>query len=49
MIVVDADRLFSGMYKKTSQETLLIPDNEVARGNHKTVINEGFHRYLKEV
>ena len=35
MIVVDADGLFSGIFKKTFQETLLIPLHAVTRGNHK--------------
>ena len=43
MIIVDADGLFDGMFKKNFQETLPIPVHEVARGNHKAVINEGFH------
>ena len=49
MIVVDADRLFSGNLKNISQETLLIPVHEVTRGNHKEIRNEGFHRYLDKV
>ena len=40
---------FSGMFKKTFQETLLIPVHAVARGNHKKIINEWFHRYLNKV
>ena len=43
MIIVDADGLFDGMFKKNFQETLPIPVHEIARGNHKAVINEGFH------
>ena len=35
--------------KKTFQETLLIAVHAVARGNHKAIINEGFHRYLNKV
>ena len=46
---MDADRLLAGMFKKTFQETLLILVHEVARVNHKTIINEGFHRYLNKV
>ena len=49
MIVVDADRLFSRFFKKTFQETLLIPVHVDAIGNHKEIINEGFHRYLKKL
>ena len=49
MIVVDADGLFDGIFKKTFQETLLITVHEVARRKHKAIINEGFHRYLKKV
>ena len=37
------------MFKKTFQETLLIPVHEFARVNHKEIINEGFHRYLNKV
>ena len=37
------------MFKKTFQETLLIPTHAVARGGHKAVINKGFHRYLNKV
>ena len=33
MIVVDADGLFSGMFKKTFQETLLIPVHAFERVN----------------
>ena len=42
-IVVDSDGLFSGMPKKTFQEALLIPVHAVTKGNHKAIINEGFH------
>ena len=49
IIVVDADGIFAGMFKKTFQETLLIPVHAVAWGNHKAIINEGFHRYLKKL
>ena len=49
MIVVDADGLFSGMFKKTFQDTLLIPVHAVARRNHKEIIKNGFHRYLKKL
>ena len=48
IIVVDADGIFNGMFKKTSQETLLIPVHKFASGNHKEIINEGFNRYLKK-
>ena len=43
MIVVDAYGLFAGVFKKTFQDTLLIPLHAVARGNQKEIINEGFH------
>ena len=33
---------FSGMFKKNFQETLLVLVNSVARGNYKTMINQGF-------
>ena len=49
MIVVDADGIFDGMFKKNFQETLLIPVNAVARNNRKAIINEEFHRYLNKV
>ena len=40
---------FSEIFKKTFQETLLIPVHEVARGNQKAIIYEGFHRYFNKV
>ena len=46
---MDADGLFSGIFKKTFQETLLIPVHAVERGNHKAIRNEGFHGYLNKV
>ena len=49
MIVVNASGRFSGMFKNNYQETLLISVHSVARGNHKPIINEGFHRYLNKV
>ena len=49
LIVGDADGIFSGMFKKTFQETLLIPLQAVARGNHKSIRNEGFNGYLNKV
>ena len=49
MIVVDVDGFFSGMFKKNFQETLLIPVHEVARINHKAIINEGFHSHLNKL
>ena len=49
MIVVDADGIFAGMFKKTFQETLIIPVHAVARGNRKEIGNEGFYRYLDKV
>ena len=48
-VFLDADGLFSGMFKKNFQQTLIIPVHTVARGNHKTIRNEGFHRYLNKV
>ena len=47
--VVDADGLFSGIFRKTFQETLLIPLHAVSRGKHNAIRNEGFHRYLKRL
>ena len=44
--VVDADGIFSGMFKNTFQEALLILVQAVSRGDHKAIINEGFHCYL---
>ena len=49
IIVVDADGIFDGMFKKTFQETLIIPVHAVARGNQKGTRNEGFNRYLNKV
>ena len=49
MIVVDADGIFSVMFKKTFQETVLIPVHAVSTGNHKSIRNEGFHRYLNKL
>ena len=49
MVVLDADGLFAVMFKNTFQDILLVPGHSVARGNHKAVINEGFHRYLNKV
>ena len=46
---MDADGIFSGVFKKTFQETLIIPVHVVSRGNHKAIINEGFHGYLKKL
>ena len=39
---MDSDGLFDGIFKNMLQETLLIPVKEVARGKHKSIINEGF-------
>ena len=47
-IVVDADGYFSGLFKKTSKETLMIPVHEVSRGNQKEIINEGVNFYLNK-
>ena len=49
IIVVDADGLFPVMFKKTFQETFLIPVYAVARVNHKEIINEGFSRCLNKI
>ena len=40
---------FSGMFRNNIQETLLIPLHSFARGNHKSIMHELFHRYLKKV
>ena len=48
MIVVDEDGLFPGMFNETFQDTLITPVHAVARGNHKAIINEGFHRYFNK-
>ena len=45
---MDADRIFSGMFKKKFQEILLIPVHVVARCNHKEMRNNGFHCYLNK-
>ena len=47
--MVDADGIFYRLLRKTSQETLLIPVHAVSGGNHKAIINEGFHRYFNKV
>ena len=39
---------FSGMFKNTFQETLLIPVHAGARDNHKSIRNEGFCCYLNK-
>ena len=44
MIVVDARRIFYGMFRNKFPETLLILVYEVARVNYKAVVNKGFHR-----
>ena len=49
MIVVDEDELFPGMFKRTFQDTLLIPVHAFARGNHKAITNKRFHRYFNKV
>ena len=49
LVVVDADKLFSGIFKNIPQKTLMIPIHAFARGNHKEIINEGFHCYLNQV
>ena len=49
IIFLDADERFAWISKKHVQETLLIPVHAVARGNHKTIINEGFHQHSKKV
>ena len=37
------------MFKNNFQEALLILVHAVARGNHKEIRNEGFHRYFNKV
>ena len=49
MIVLDADGIFSGLFKKHFQDTLLIPVHTAASSNYKEIRNEGVHRYLKKV
>ena len=46
---MDADGLFSVMFKKKFLETLLIPVHVVATGNQKEIINKVIHRYLNKV
>ena len=48
MIVLDVDVTFSGMTKITIQKTLRILVHKVSKGNHKGVINEGFHSYFNK-
>ena len=45
IMVVNADGVFAGMFKKTFQETLLIPVRAVARGHHKAIRNKRFYGY----
>ena len=40
---------FSGMFRKSFQENLLIPVHAVKRRKHNSMINEGFHSYLNKV
>jgi hypothetical protein len=48
LVVVDADNLFSGVFKQLF--TLLqIPIHQISRENHKAIRNERFHRYLNKV
>ena len=49
MIVVDVDGLFSGIFKKTFQEILIIPVHAVARANQKAIRNKGLYRYLNKL
>ena len=49
MIVVDADGLFSRIFKNNLKETLQITVHSVSRRNHKEMRNKGFHGYLKKV
>ena len=49
MVVVDADELFIGVFRKTFEETLLMRVHAVGRGNQKSIVNEGFHCYLKKI
>ena len=48
MIFVDAGGLFSGMFNKNFQETIIIPVHVVAMGNQKAIINKGFRSYLNK-
>ena len=49
MIVVDVDERFAVIFNKNFQGTLPIPVHAVERGNHKAIINEGFHCYLNKL
>ena len=40
---------FSRMFRNTLEKILLIPLHAVARGNHKSIIKEGFHGYFNRV
>ena len=46
---MDADELFTVMFKNNFQDTLLIPVHAVARRNYKMIVNEGFHRCFNKV
>ena len=40
---------FSGMFKKTFQDTMIIPVHSVERSNHKETWNKLFYVYLNKV
>ena len=40
---------FSGIFKKTIHNTLLIPVHVVTWVNNKKIMNEGFHCYLNKL
>ena len=40
---------FSGMFKNTLQDTLLIPVHAVSRVQYKAIINEWFYKFLNKV
>ena len=48
LIFVGADGIFEGMFNNNYQESLHTPLHAVARGNHNSIINEGFHLYLEK-
>ena len=49
MIVVDADGIFYGVFKKPFQDTLLVLVHAVARCEHKSIRNEVFYNYFNNL
>ena len=45
---MDADGIFSGVFKEDFKETLLIPVHTVPSSNYREIINKRLHRYLNK-